>query len=52
MGEEEAEEQRMSLISKLLSNSTVIDHDGAIQVAPLTTFPWILNRVPLLAGRA
>lgn len=32
MGEEEAEEQRMTLITKLLSNSAVIDYDGAVQV--------------------
>ncbi|CAL8462643.1 g2176 [Coccomyxa elongata] len=31
MGEDEAEEQRLTLITRLLSNSAVIDYDGAIQ---------------------
>lgn len=34
MGEDEAEEQRLTLITRLLSNSAVIDYDGAVQVQP------------------
>lgn len=49
MGEEEAEEQRLTLITRLLSNSAVIDYDGAVQV--IAVFLPISYLVDVKGGR-